>query len=219
MVFVLRLPSLQSTWLLQRSVTPFHTSSVLCCCTSRNRFFNSAAFYLLNFNLLFNLNLVFSWLSRQPSILALLQCVDDFQYPCFSSSVQLLSSRRCSPRTFQPAVGYALDCLLLATLLDCLLLAVLFCVLTRLCHFVQLSELLVDLLLVVVQVLRLCAPFRQSGVASFVDFFSPLALLAVVLSLFSVFWRRLLQHYFVVVYCSEVRLKHLQRHYSVCATS
>ena len=47
-----------------------------------------------------------------------------------------------------PAVGYALDCLLLAML---------FCVLTRLRHFVQLSELLVDLLLVVVQVLRLCA--------------------------------------------------------------
>ena len=55
-VFVLRLPSLQSTWLLQRSatvcctsccfcVTPFHTSSVLCCCFSRNRFFSSAAFY------------------------------------------------------------------------------------------------------------------------------------------------------------------------------
>ena len=79
--------------------------------------FQLGSFLSLNFNLLFNLNLVFSWLSRQPSILALLQCVDDFQYPCFSSSVQLLSSRRCSPRTFQPAVGYALDCLLLATLL------------------------------------------------------------------------------------------------------
>ena len=98
---------------------------------------------------------------------------------------------------FSPAVGYALDCLLLA---------VLFCVLTRLCHFVQLSELLVDLLLVVVQVLLLCAAFRQSGVASFVHFFSPLALLAVVLSL---------QHYFVAVLTwSEVRLRHLQCHYS-----
>ena len=111
-----------------------------------------------------------------------------------------------------------LFCLLLAVSF-CLLLAVLFCLLTSLCHFVQLSELLVDLLLVVVQVLRLCAPFRQSGSASVVDFFSPLALLAVVLSLFSVFWRRLLQHYFVVVYCSEVRLKYLQRHLSVCAAS
>ena len=50
-----------------------------------------------------------------------------------------------------------------------------------------------------------CAPFRQSGFASFVDFFSSMALLAVVLSLFSVFWRRLLQHNFVVIYCSEVR--------------
>ena len=55
-VFVLRIPSLQSTWLLQRSVTvrctsccfcvtPFNTSSVLCCCSSRNRFLNSAAFH------------------------------------------------------------------------------------------------------------------------------------------------------------------------------
>ena len=113
---------------------------------------------------------------------------------------------------FLPAVG----CALLACCWLCssrLLLAVLFCVLTRLCHFVQLSEILVDLLLVVVQVLRLCAPFRQSGFASFFDF------VAVILSLFSVFWRRLHQHYSVVVYCSEVRLKHLQRHYSVCATS
>ena len=65
------------------------------------------------------------------------------------------------------------------------------------CHFVPLSEILVDRLLVVVQVLRLCAPFRQSGFASFTDFFSSLALLPVMLSLFSVF------------YCSKVRLKHL----------
>ena len=53
--FVLRLPSLQSTWLLQRSVTvcctsccfcvtPFHTSSVFVLMYSGNRFFNSAAF-------------------------------------------------------------------------------------------------------------------------------------------------------------------------------
>ena len=54
---------------------------------------------------------------------------------------------------------------------SCLLLAVLFCLLISLCHFVQLSELRVDLLLVVVQVLRFCAPFRQSGVASFFNFF------------------------------------------------
>ena len=76
-----------------------------------------------------------------------------------------------------------------------------------------------DLLLVVVQVLRFCVPFRQSGFASFVNFFSSLTLLAVVLSLFSVFWRRLLQHYRVAVYCSEVRLLHVQRHYSTCVTS
>ena len=54
----------------------------------------------------------------------------------------------------------------------------------------------------------------KSGVASFVDFFSSLALLAVMLSLFSVFWRRFLQLYLVVVYCSEVRLLCLQRHYA-----
>ena len=46
-------------------------------------------------------------LSRQPSVLALLQCVDDFQYPCFSSPFELLSSRHCSPRTSRPAVGIA----------------------------------------------------------------------------------------------------------------
>ena len=160
--------------------------------------------------------------SRQPSIPVLLPCVDDFQYLCFSSSAQLLSSRHCSLRTSRLAVGTAPSVLLI---LSCcwvcssrlcssrLLLAMLFC------HFVPLSEILVDLLLVVVQVLRLCAPFRQSGVASFVDFSSSLALLAVMLSLFSVFWRRFLQHCLVVVYCSEVRLMHLQRHYSACATS
>ena len=119
----------------------------------------------------------------------------------------------CSPRTSRPAVGTALSvlfdshlllsmlfspavgCALLACWWLCssrLLVAVLFCL------FTPLIEILVDLLLFVVQVLRLCPPFRQSGFASFVDFFSPLALLAVVLFLFSVFWRRLLQHYAVV---------------------
>ena len=106
---------------------------------------------------------------------------------------------------FSPAVV----CALLACCWQCssrLLLAMLFC------DFVPLSEILVDLLLVVVKVLRLCAPFRQSDFASFVDFFSSLGLLAVMLSLFSVFWRRLLQHYFVVVSCFNFRLKHLQCH-------
>ena len=185
---------------------PFNTSNALCCCSSRNRFFNSAA--QLQSPLQSQLGVLL--LSRQPSILALLQCVDDFQYPSLSSSVQLLSSRHCSPRAFQPAAGTALSVLLI---LPCcwvcsssLLLAVLFCVLLFCghCHFVQLSELLIDLLLVVVQVLRFCALFRQSGFASFVNFFSSLALLAVILSLFSVFWYRLLQHYFVAVYDSVV---------------
>ena len=60
---------------------------------------------------------------------------------------------------------------------------------------------------------------RSPYTCCFLLFFSPLALVAVMLSLFSVFWRRLLQHYFVVVYCSEVRLKHIQRHYSTCVTA
>ena len=117
-----------------------------------------------------------------------------------SSSVQLLSSRHCSPRTFQPAVGYALfgslDFPFCWVCSSRLLFAVLFCVLTRSAVWAS----------------------RRSS-ASFGDFFSPLALLAVVLSLFPVFLRRLLQHHFVVVYCSEIRLNHLQRHNSVCATS
>ena len=107
-----------------------------------------------------------------PSILVLLPYVDDFQYPCFSASVQT-SSRHSSRRTSRPAVGTALSVLLI---LSCcwvcssrLLLAMLFC------HFVHVSEILLDILLVVVQVVRLCAPFRQSGFASFVDFVSSLA--------------------------------------------
>ena len=125
-------------------------------------------------------------------------------------------SHRSTHRPFCPPVGYALDCLLLAVLFRFffdfpLLLGMLFSP--------AVGCALLDLLLVVVQVLRLCDPFRQSCVASFVDFFSPLALVAVFLSLFSVFWRRLLQHYYVAAYCSEVRLRHLQRHHSVCATS
>ena len=117
----------------------------------------------------------------------------------------LRSSRLLLGMLFYFAVGYALlaCCRLCSSV-------------TLFCHFVLLSEFLVDLLLVVVQVLRFCAPFRQSGVASFIDFFSSLALLAVMLSLFSVFWRRFLQLYRVLVYCSEVRLLHLQRHCSTC---
>ena len=173
---------------------PFNTSYALCCCSSRNHFFNSAA--QLQSPLQSQLGVLL--LSRQPSILALLQCVDDFQCPSLSSSVQLLSSRHFSTRTFQPAAGTALSVLLIFTCCwvcsSSLLLAVLFCVLIGLCHSVQLSELLIDLLLVVVQILRFCALFRQSGFASFVNLFSSLALLAVILSLFSVFWYRFLQH-------------------------
>ena len=128
--------------------------------------------------------------------LVLLPCVDDFQYLCFSSWVQL-SSRHCFLRESRPAVG-------------CALLPAVGCAL------LPLGSVLVDLPLVVVHVLRLCAPLRQSGVASFVHFSSSLA---VMLSLFSVFWRRFLQLYLVLVHCSEVRLMHLRCHYSACATS
>ena len=214
MFFVHRNPSLQSTWHLQRSVA---VCFLLFLCHLP---FNSAAFCFFNFNLRFNLNMVlscflgnlqflhccnvlmtFSFLgSRHRSIFFLREIVLLIRLGLQLALLFLFLS-------FSPAVEYVLlACCWLCS--SRLLFAVLFC------HFVQLSEILVDLLLVVVQVLRLCAPFRQSGFASFVDFFSPLALLAVVLSLFFAFWRRLLQHYFVVVYCSDVRLKHLQRHNS-----
>ena len=194
------------------------------------------SFLFLIFNLFFNLNLVFSCLLGNFHFLLCCNVLMTFSILIsrhwsnfflrdivllvrFSLLLAMLLTALCwlcsfgsfdfsllLGMFFSPTVGYAHDWLLLA---------VLFCVLTRLCLFVQLSE----LLLVVVQTLRICAPFRQTGVASFVDFFSPLALLAVVLSLSSVFWHRLLQHYIVVAYCSEVRLKHSQRPYSVCATS
>ena len=77
MFFVFLNPSLQSTWLLQRSVTVccpfccfcvtlFHTSSVLCCCSSSDFltvctwFSQLGCLLLLNFDLRSNLNLVFS---------------------------------------------------------------------------------------------------------------------------------------------------------------
>ena len=78
-------------------------------------------------------------------MLVLLPCVDDFQYPSFSSSAQLLSSKHCSPRTSRPAVGTALSVLLilpccwlcssrlLLAVLFCLLLAVLFSPVSVLC--------------------------------------------------------------------------------------
>ena len=192
MFFVLRLPSLQSTWLLQRSVAVCRPSSCFCvtlpstprpfcvAAPQETAFFNSAAFYSSTSIA----SSISTWCSLTFSAtFNLLPCVDDFQYPCFSSSVQLLASRHCSPHTSRPAVGTTLSVLLIVSC----------CWLCSSRLYVHLSEILVDLLLVVVQVLRLCAPFRQSGGASLVDFFSPLALLAVVLSVFSVFWGRLLQ--------------------------
>ena len=211
MFFVLRNPSLQSTWLL-RSVT---VCRPLCCfCVAS--FFNAASFYSstsisssistwcslafsATFNSLFccHVSMTFSiLLSRHLSIFFLRDIV-----LLERLGLQLLFQFFW----FSTVAGYALfACCWLCS--SGLLLAMLFC------HFVPLSEILVDLLLVVVQVLRLCAPFRQSGFAFFVDVFSSLGPL-------SVFWRRLLQHHFVVSYCSEVRFRHLQRHYSACATS
>ena len=108
-------------------VTPFHTSSVLCCCS-----FSTRQLSIPQFQSPLQSQLGVLLLTRQPSILALLQCVDDLQYPCLSSSVQLTSSRHCSPRCswhcsfcsfdsllllavlFSPAVG----CALLAALLS-----------------------------------------------------------------------------------------------------
>ena len=164
-------------------------------------FFNSAAFYSSTSIA----SSISTWCSLTiTATFNLLPCVDDFQYPCFSSSVQLLALRHCSPHTSRPAVGTALSVLLIVSC----------CWVCSSRLFVQLSEILVDLLLVVVQILRLCAPFRQSGGASLVDFFSPLALWLwfCLCSLSSGVASS--RHYCVVVYCSEVGLSHLQRHYS-----
>ena len=119
MFLVLRGPSLQSSWLLQRSVTvccsfccfcvtPFHTSSVFVLLLFKKSFFSTRQLSTLQLQSPLQSRLGVLLLSRQPSILALLKCVDDFQYPCLSSSVQLLSSRHSSPRTFRSAVGTAL---------------------------------------------------------------------------------------------------------------
>ena len=94
MFFVLWNSSLQSTWILQRSVT-------VCCpsVVSVSHPFSMRHLSIpeLQFPLQSRLGVLL--LSRQHSILVLLPCVDDFQYPRPSSSVHLLSSRHCSPRT------------------------------------------------------------------------------------------------------------------------
>ena len=229
-------------------VTSFHTSSVLCCCSSSyflticTWFSQLDCFLLLNFDLRSNLNKVFSSFLDN---LVLLPCDDDFQYLVsrhgsnfflrdivffvrlgLQLALLFSSAVGCA---LPPAIGCALlpavGCALLPAV-GCALLPAVGCALPPAvgcaplpavgCALLPLCSVLVDLPLVVVQVLRLCAPLRQSGVASFVHFSSSLA---VMLSLFSVFWRRFLQLYLVVVHCSEVRLIHLRRHYSACATS
>ena len=83
-----------------------------------------------------------------------------------------------------------------------LLLAVLLCVLIGLCHFVELSELLVDLRRRPSSSASVLL-FGNLAFVSFVNFFSSLAVLAVILSLFSVFWYRLLQ----ALLCGSLRLR------------
>ena len=181
--FVLRNPPLQSTWLLQRSitvccpfccfcVTSFHTSSVLCCCSSSDFltvctwFSQLGCFLLLNFNLRSNLNLVFSCFLGSLPFLLCCNVLMTFSILVFSSSVQLtffetLFSSYVSACSWRTALSGLL-------ILSCcwvrsfrLRLAVLFCLLLALlfCHFVPLSEIVIDLLLVVVQVLRLLCSF------------------------------------------------------------
>ena len=79
----------QSTLILQRSVTvccPFCCFCVTPFLTVCTWFPQLGCFLLLNFNLRSNLNLVLSCFLGN----LLLPCVDDFQYLCFSSSIQLL---------------------------------------------------------------------------------------------------------------------------------
>ena len=118
-VFVLRLPSLQSTWLLQRSETVccpssclyvtshFDTQYALCCCSSRERFLNSAAFY--------SSTLISSSISSWCS-LAVSATFHSYSVANVSLTFSILVSHHrsnCSPRTFQTAVGTALPVLLI----------------------------------------------------------------------------------------------------------
>ena len=104
MFFVLRLPSLQSTCLVQRSVT-------VCCpsVVSVSHPFSTRHLSIpqLQFSLQSRLGVLLP--SRQPSLLVMLPCVDDFQCPCFSSSACCwLCSARLLLAVLWPAVGYAL---------------------------------------------------------------------------------------------------------------
>ena len=118
MFFVLRLPSLQSTWFLQRSV-------IVCCsfcCLCVTPFFNSAS---VNSSTSFSSS-ISTWCSL--AFLATFNSCSVAMRPCFSSSVQFLSSRHCSPHSSRPAVGTTLSVLLILPAVPfSLLLAVLFC--------------------------------------------------------------------------------------------
>ena len=140
----------------------------------------------------------------------LLMATDSFTVSDFES---LQSSSRSS-MLFLPAVGYAF--VLLGVGYALVLLAVGY----------ALSVLLIFPLLLGMLFLRSSYPccflpsshhwlFGCGSVSdsTFVNFFSSLALLAVILSLFAVFWYRFLQHHFAAVYDSVVRFRHLQHHF------
>ena len=113
MFFVLRLPSLQSTWLLQRSVAVCHPSCWFCVTSLSTRLLSA---YRLQSPLQSRLGVLS--LSRQPS--TLVQCCHasmTFSILVSRQSVQLLSSRHCSPQRSRPAVGTALSVLLIPPLL------------------------------------------------------------------------------------------------------
>ena len=78
-------PSLQTTWQLQRSVTVWLLLLLFLC---HNPFFSTRHLSIPQLQFPLHSRVGILLLSRQPSILVLLPCVDDFQYPCFSSSVQ-----------------------------------------------------------------------------------------------------------------------------------
>ena len=78
--------------------------------------FRLGCFLLIDFTLLFNLDMVF--FRFLGNLQFLFGC--HFQYPCLSSSAQLLSSRHSSLHTSRPAVGTALSVLLILLLLGML---------------------------------------------------------------------------------------------------
>ena len=148
-VFVLRNASLLSTWLLQRSVTvccpfccscvkPFHTSSVLCCCSSSDFLTVFTWFSQLGcFLLLLNFNLCSNLTRCSPAFSVTLFC-------CHASMTFSIFVSRHGSNFLRDIVFFVRLGLLLALLF----LSAVGCALLPLCSA------LVDLLLVVALVLR-----------------------------------------------------------------